>query len=287
MREPPAPQPIVVGVDGSRSALQAALWAADEAVSRDVPLRLVCAIDPAYEHDDSKHAANKLATAEIATRCALMAIEATDKPVKIEVEILQDRPVRALVGASRSAAMICLGAIGFHHFQPGRVGSTTTAVASRAHCPVAIIRGADRAPSRREQGCIVAEVDNSPHTGVVLQAAIAEARLRNAPLRVVSCWQCQDSDIRAGRDVADSNRRLQAELDRRLTRWTREHPDVDVQAVAVHGSIIDYLSANARSVQLVVVGARYREVELLAGPTGNAALHHANCSLLIVDHQHL
>ena len=38
---------VVVGIDGSHSAIDAALWAADEAVSRDVPLRLVYAIDPA------------------------------------------------------------------------------------------------------------------------------------------------------------------------------------------------------------------------------------------------
>ena len=38
---------VVVGIDGSRSALDAALWAVDEAVSRDIPLRLVYAIDPA------------------------------------------------------------------------------------------------------------------------------------------------------------------------------------------------------------------------------------------------
>ena len=37
---------VVVGIDGSHSAIDAALWAADEAVSRDVPLRLVYAIDP-------------------------------------------------------------------------------------------------------------------------------------------------------------------------------------------------------------------------------------------------
>ena len=37
-----APSPaVVVGIDGSRSAVGAALWAVDEAVSRDIPLRLV------------------------------------------------------------------------------------------------------------------------------------------------------------------------------------------------------------------------------------------------------
>jgi nucleotide-binding universal stress UspA family protein len=37
---------VVVGIDGSRNALTAALWAVDEAVERDIPLRLVYAIDP-------------------------------------------------------------------------------------------------------------------------------------------------------------------------------------------------------------------------------------------------
>jgi nucleotide-binding universal stress UspA family protein len=33
--------PVVVGVDGSDAAITAAKWAIDEAVSRDVPLRIV------------------------------------------------------------------------------------------------------------------------------------------------------------------------------------------------------------------------------------------------------
>src|SRR6185436_12732044 len=36
-----ASAPIVVGVDGSTAALTAARWAIDEAISRDVPLRIV------------------------------------------------------------------------------------------------------------------------------------------------------------------------------------------------------------------------------------------------------
>jgi nucleotide-binding universal stress UspA family protein len=33
--------PVVVGVDGSDAAIDAAIWAIDEAISRDVPLRIV------------------------------------------------------------------------------------------------------------------------------------------------------------------------------------------------------------------------------------------------------
>src|SRR6478735_7951359 len=107
---PCSPASVVVGIDGSRSALDAALWAVDEAVSRDIPLRLVYAIDPdAATGSDNQAAARDLATAEIAVRQAFTAVESTEKPVKIEVEILQDRPVRALWGASRWAAVICVG----------------------------------------------------------------------------------------------------------------------------------------------------------------------------------
>ena len=44
---------VVVGIDGSKAALRVALWAVDEAVSRDTPLRLVHVIDA---HDHSDHA---------------------------------------------------------------------------------------------------------------------------------------------------------------------------------------------------------------------------------------
>ena len=36
-----ASSPIVVGVDGSDAAINAAKWAIDEAISRDVPLQIV------------------------------------------------------------------------------------------------------------------------------------------------------------------------------------------------------------------------------------------------------
>ena len=42
--------PVIVGIDGSTAALRAALWAVDEAVSRDTPLRLVHVV-PASGHD--------------------------------------------------------------------------------------------------------------------------------------------------------------------------------------------------------------------------------------------
>ena len=117
MRDFPSSSPaVVVGIDGSPTAVDAALWAVDEAVSRDIPLRLVYAIDPDNTSGtDPQDAARDLAAAEVAVRYAYTAVESTDKPVKIEVEILQARPTRALLEASRSAAMACVGAMDLRH----------------------------------------------------------------------------------------------------------------------------------------------------------------------------
>lgn len=285
MREPFSPS-VVVGIDGSRAAVRAALWAVDEGVSRDIPLRLVYAIEP---HDatqpDPQEDARRLATAELAVRYAFTAVESTEKPVKIEVEILQGRPTAALVEASRSAVMLCVGSVGLKHFSDGRIGSTAAALAGSTHCPVAIIRGHDHAAST-QPGWVVVEVDESPDSAAALEHGVAEARLRGAPLRVLTAWQSRYTDVHDARAVADGNRMVRARLDRGLARWKHRYPDLDVRSVAVHGSVLNYLAKNATSIQLVVVGARDASgVDELVGPTGYATLHNTDCSVLIADRQ--
>lgn len=276
LNESPTPPAVVVGVDGSTAALRAALWAIDEALSRDIPLRLVHALDA--------EGSGKLDADDTVVRHVIAAVAATDKPVKTEVDILRGRPASTLVGASRSAAMVCVGAVGSNHFQPDRVGSTAATVAASAHCPVAVIHGHGR-PTRSHPGWVVAEADKSPDNGVVLGAAVEEARLRNAPLRVITCWQAPSSDQRA---IAEGDHRLLARLARRLDPWQRRHPDLQIESIAVHGHILDYLAKNAADMQLLVVGAGDpRHVNELFGPAGYAAMGDADCVVLVVDYQHL
>ncbi|MDT0551235.1 universal stress protein, partial [Streptomyces lonegramiae] len=52
MSEKDIPGRIVAGIDGSQAALSAAQWAADEAVCRNVPLRLVYATKPTHTSAD-------------------------------------------------------------------------------------------------------------------------------------------------------------------------------------------------------------------------------------------
>jgi len=281
-----SPPTVVVGIDGSRSAVDAALWAVDEAVGRDIPLRLVYAVDANTAGTDPHDGARDLARAEVAVRHALTAVESTDKPVKIEVEILQDLPTKALLQASRRAALLCVGSIGLKHSAHGRIGSTAAALASSARCPVAVVRGHD--PLRAEQQWVVAEVDESAASEGVLRLALEEARLRGAPLRVLTTWQSRFTDIHDGNAVADGNLLARAQLDRRLAQWKKRYPDLDVRAVAVHDSTLNFLTKNAGSIQLLVVGHEQAQgITALVGPPGYAALHNAECSVLICEPQNI
>ncbi|SPM32248.1 hypothetical protein MRAB57_45 [Mycobacterium rhizamassiliense] len=281
MQQLATPGSIVVGIDGSKAAISAALWAVDEAVSRDVPLRLLYAVEQDGTRADG--IAAKLTVANDALRQAVTAVEATGQPVKIETEMMDGSPVSSLIRASASAAMLCLGAVGLRHFQPGRMGSTAAALALSGRCPVAIVRGRDG--YRRQPDEIVVDVDGSPENGVLLGAAMGEALLRNTPIRAVICRQTVSGDEGAERD---RDRRSGADLDRRLARWRRQYPHLEVQSVVAHGSLPDYLARNPRSMRLVIVGATNRQhLRELVGPIGTAVLQDADSSLLIVNRQNL
>ena len=182
--------------------------------------------------------------------------------------------------------MVCVGSMGLKHSAQGRMGSTAADLASSAHCPVAVVRGHD--PLQAEQQWVVAELDHSPASEGVLRRGLEEAQLRGAPLRVLTAWQSRFTDIHDGDALADGNRLAKAQLDRRLAKWKKRYPDLDVQAVAVHGSTLNFLTKNARSIQLLVVGhERAHGITELVGPPGYAALHNAACSVLICEPQNV
>ncbi|KMV21068.1 universal stress protein [Mycobacterium heckeshornense] len=260
---------VVVGIDGSNAAKNAAIWAVDEAISRDMPLRLVSVIDPA-DLCGADAERIEFASARAALYEAQRSVEATGKSVKVETEVVVGKPLRELIKQSRSAEMVCVGSIGVKHAYRG-VGSVAAGLPELSQCPVAVIRQPAQRSANSEPGSIVAEADN----GGVLRRAFDEARLRAAPLRVIASWRAEAPD-----DVGDESRLVQAHLTRRVAAWRRRYPDVDVEPVAVRGSICRYLAENAESIQLFVSGSHSRVCEL--GRADNAG-----CSVLTVHHDHL
>jgi hypothetical protein len=122
-----------------------------------------------------------------------------------------------------------------------------------------------------------------------LQLGVEEAQLRGVPVRVITAWRSRFTDIHDDRAASEGNRLVRARLDRSLACWRRRCPDLDLRSVAVNGGAVNYLAKHAADIQLVVVGCGDRgDVDDLLGPTGSAALHDTDCSLLICDrHQRL
>jgi len=263
---------VVVGIDGSQSALDAALWAIDEAVQLGVPLRLVDVIEPTEPPvNDPGDQARQMAAAEVTVRGALTAVESTERPVTVEVEILQGRPVQTLLEAARSALILCIGARGLKHATQGRIGSTAAALSAAARCPVVIVRA--QRPHSDHGRAVVIEIDDTAKGGAVLQRGLDAAKRQNAPVRVLT----------PARMHAD----VQAQWQRRLAEWQHRYSDLDITSVSTQGDGLDYIAAHAESIQLVVVSRERRGgLGTLVGAPGNAALRDTDCSIMVCEPHH-
>jgi len=263
------PRSVVVGIDGSQAAIRAALWAVDEVAGTDTPLRLlyIRRLSPDAGRTEARSA---MEVAEEAVNDAYDAINALGKPVKVEMEIVEGSPVPTLIETSRSTLLLCVGDIGSGQSSPAGFGSTATALVHAAHCSVAVVRG-DHDTELTERRSIVAHVDGSADDQLVLEFAFEEANRRNAPLMVMTARQSGFDD------------HMRAMLNRYVVLWKQHYPEVDVRCTATHGPLVGYLAEQAKSIQLVAVGAtQTNEVQQLLSPAADRALQHSNFALLIV-----
>ena len=163
-----SPQRVVVGIDGSDAAINAAKWAVAEAISRDVPLRLIHAIPERRPGGPAGDESLDIEYGETALRAASAALHAMGEQVEIETALVHGSPESVLIGESRHAAMICIGSVGIGQVARKVIGSTADAVAQKAHCPVAIIRH-NRDADESASGSIAVVVDESPSNDAVLE----------------------------------------------------------------------------------------------------------------------
>jgi nucleotide-binding universal stress UspA family protein len=267
-----ASAPVVVGLDGSDAAINAAKWAIDEALSRDVSLRLVNVIhvegQASGTPDDFRL---EVQYAQSALRAATAAVESTGKPVKIDTDVLWGSPDTVLINESVSAAMVCVGSTGIGAIAMKLWGSTAATLAEKAYCPVAIIRTPHRAPASNPDWIVVA-VHGYTDNDAVIEFAMNEARLRNAPVLAVGVW-----DDSFGEPSYD-------ELDRKREEWAKRYPDVHVSPVATKSSIARFLADNrSESVQLTVLGgADIPSVVQIIGPHSRPLDAHRGFSVLVV-----
>jgi nucleotide-binding universal stress UspA family protein len=289
-------QSIVVGVDRSTSALHAARWAADEAVRRRVPLRLVHAVNtstPAYSGGlgypesffDALESDGRQLLVETET-----AIHQAHPELDVTVELQTADPVPALIEESDNARLIVLGSRGLGGFSGILVGSTAVALVAHGRCPVAVIRGAKPGEAPPLHGPVVVGVDGSPASESALAMAFDEASLRGTDLVAVHTWLEFSSDSAyayAHHFIVDWDpieTRERELLAQRLSGWQEKYPDVTVERVVTRDRPVRCLLAHAVDAQLLVVGSRGHGglPGMLLGSTSQALIYHAPCPLLVV-----
>ncbi len=274
MRDPNTQQPssIVVGIDGSQAAIQAAEWAVDEAVSREVPLRLIYVIPENAEPAPFAAVGNERMEheyGETALRIAAAAVAAVGKTIKVETAILRGYPATQLVADSPDAAMICIGSTGIGRIAKLFLGSTATELAEKAQCSVAIIR-TQRNQHVSGRLLIAVAVDDSPGNDIVVMQAMDEARLRHLPVLALGAWRDDVGEM----PTDDVNRQMQI--------WGNRYPDVEVHTASTRSDVADFLAVIDRQIALTVLGGNDTDqIPRLIGPHRHPLLGNAECSVLI------
>lgn len=180
--------PVVVGVDGSESALHAVRWAADQARRSRVHLRLVHAgeVPVGYPPGLVDGHVLRAAVEDQGREWLRQATAAAGAGLRVEVVLELAPAVPVLVHESNRAVTMVLGSRGLGGFTGLLLGST--ALAARAHCPVVVVRGwqVDEAPPT--EGPVVVGVDGTPAGEAAVAFAFAQASAGRTELVAVHAW---------------------------------------------------------------------------------------------------
>ncbi|WP_327086589.1 universal stress protein [Nonomuraea sp. NBC_01738] len=260
---------ILVGVDGSRAGLEAAIWAAREAALRKDALRVVHAL-PSWivEQGDGPYAGvgNWMREGgQAVLTSALQRIEQEEPAVGVTSALLPGDPREALMGAAADADLLVVGNHGMGGFRGLLLGSVAYGVAGHAPSHVVVVREA----SGRGDGEVVAGIDGSRGSEAVLEFAFTEAGLRGTKLRAVRAW-----DLFGG---APDGRDLLAD-------WRTRFPEVEAVVEHVQGHPADTLRSASKDAALLVVGTRgLGQISgMLLGSISHAMLHHADCPVAVI-----
>ncbi|MEU4541533.1 universal stress protein [Streptosporangium sp. NPDC023825] len=277
--------PIVVGVDGSRSSRQAVTWAAQEATLRKAPLHVVhAALRWAYDVPlvpQPAHwgPAEEAACEELLRQAAEQA--RSDSPtLKVTTEILDGSAAEAIATAAETAQLIVVGRRGLGGSTGLLLGSVSYDLAARSPCPVVVV---NQPPTARDTEIVVGLTGRTGQD-CLLEFAFDEAVLRRRPLRAVHAWT--HPATRAPGDmqplvydveeVGDEEARLLAES---LGGWRERFPGVTLVEHVVHEHPAKALIDASESAELVIVGAPGRTMFLTS--TVRSLLHHAQAPVAV------
>ncbi|GGG25737.1 universal stress protein [Rhodococcoides trifolii] len=231
---------IVVGVDGSVSSLDAVRWGTLEALRRHAPLELVTSkvfvpgtYADAVDLRVGSFTDQDVEAKRVLTEAVDVAHDSADgRTISLDTRIEFGPAAKVLLDLENTPAMIVVGSRGLGEFTGGLIGSVSTAVATHARCPVAVIKS-----GHIGDGPVVVGVDNTPNSQPAIGVAYDEASTRGVDLIAVHAW----SDLELGTVFTreadgqwwDSEFAENVSLAESMAGWSEDYPDVAVQRVMV------------------------------------------------------
>ncbi|WP_214404355.1 universal stress protein [Pseudonocardia lacus] len=286
----PATGPVVVGVDGSDSALTAVRWAVGEAGGRRTALRLVTAFVDNPDHVVGIPAVGEQlrqeqrAVARRGLAAAVAAARAADPDLRVEDELRLGLPVGVLAEEAHRAQLLVVGSRGLGGLAGLLVGSVAVGLAGRAACPVVVVRGEH--PETGADRPVVVGVDGTPTSEAAIAFAYEAAAARGAPLIALRTWVAAEyapglAPLVEWDPIAAAEEEILAE---RLAGWAEKYPDVRVRRLVGRDGAARALVDLSADAQLVVVGSRGRGalVGMLLGSVSHAVLHRSHCPVAVV-----
>ena len=253
--------PVVVGVDESASARDAAEWAADLAAVWAVPLRLVHVV-PGWPEEGSLPA--------IPSWLHEMA-DATERSGVRDVtaDVVPGGVVQTLADRAAGARMLVVGSYGEGAWTGMLAGGAAVSLVDRTTCPVAVIRGsAPQIPPPRG-GPVVVGSDGSPAANSAVDLAAELAASLGSRLVTVQAVSAVPVDLATTRIVAVRER----------------YPRLPVQQQLVAGTALTGLAAYAREARMLVIGRHVAgepgDPGVVLGVTGHGLVESAPCPVVI------
>ncbi len=133
--------PVVVGIDGSASSLEALGWAGDYAATMGLPVEIVTVWDwpssygwevPLPEGYDPSADAERVLSEPAAT------LARHHPGLSVTTTIVEGHPAQVLVERSHGAALLVVGSRGHGEFAGMVLGSVSEHCAAQARCPVLV-----------------------------------------------------------------------------------------------------------------------------------------------------
>jgi nucleotide-binding universal stress UspA family protein len=274
--------PIVVGTDGSQPAAAAVVWAADEAVRRSLPLRIVHVREP-WSYGTPFYPApgvlDELSKAGEQVVVAAAELARRNRPdLQVETKLVFGRVAECLREQAADAFEVVVGHRGLGGFAGLLLGAVGLRVAGQAVGPVVVVRG--DAPG--DHGEIVVGIDLAVDSAAVLEYAFEVASVRGARLRAVYAWTVPDIGFAA--DIEKLPQSASAGLSEVIEPWPKRYPDVEVVTEAIQSHAVRALADASVKADLVIVGSPSHDGfgRMLLGSVGHGIVHHAHCPVAVV-----